>query len=118
LYICVHKVDINGRGHSDKEHGRLDKGHGCTNEGRGCLDKMDIWTLEKLLEYGIIIIWYKKNGIIEVEDTCNNGPLLGHVQFEIRQTYSSKKRKNLHSFFKINKGMKVMLTENQYATFG
>jgi hypothetical protein len=29
--------------------------------------------------------------IIVAEDICNNGPLLGHVQFEIRQTYSSKK---------------------------
>ena len=43
----------------------------------------------------LMIEYYTKNNnkrcIIVAEDTCNNGPLLEHVQFEIRQTYSSKK---------------------------
>jgi hypothetical protein len=56
--------------------------------------------------------------IIVAKDSYNNRPLLGYVQFEIRQTYSSKKTQNLHSFLKLYKGMKVMLTENQFPTLG
>jgi hypothetical protein len=56
--------------------------------------------------------------IIVAKDSYNNRPLLGYVQFEIRQTYSSKKTQNLHSFLKLYKGMKVMLTENQFPILG
>ena len=56
--------------------------------------------------------------IIVAKDSYNNRPLLGYVQFEIRQTYFSKKTQNLHSFLKLYKGMTVMLTENQFPTLG
>jgi hypothetical protein len=47
-----------------------------------------------------MIEYYAKNNnkiynIIIAEDTCNNGPLLGHAHFEIRQIYFGKKFKNL-----------------------
>jgi hypothetical protein len=78
--------------------------------------------LKDVINNHMIEYYAKKNNkrcsIIVAEDTCNNGPLLGHVQFEIRQTYSSKKTQNLHSFFKIYKRMKVMLTENRDPTLG
>jgi hypothetical protein len=60
----------------------------------------------------------KRCSIIIAEDTYKNSPLLGHIQFQIRQTYSSKKTQNLYSFLKIYKGLKVMLTENRYPTLG
>jgi hypothetical protein len=60
----------------------------------------------------------KRYCIIVAEDSYNNSLLLGYVQFEIRQTYSSKKTQNLHSFLKLFKGMKVVLIENQFPTLG
>jgi len=48
--------------------------------------------------------------IIVVEDTYKYQPLQEHIQFEIRQTTSSKKSQNHFSFLKIYKSIKVILT--------